>query len=135
MAGDFSLRELEAIPWGDPDLLPHQVDSSHHFGDRMFHLEPGVDLVEREPSVVQEEFHRAGISIPETTESPHRRVNQAGTKASVHRGRRGLLDQLLMAALDATLPLNESHPGPRIEQDLHLDVPGPAEGFLLEQIA
>src|SRR5437867_10689506 len=100
----------------------------------MFYLEPGVDLVEREAAVVQQELDRAGITIPEAAQSPYRGVNQTGTQASSHRGRRRLLDQLLMTTLDAALPFDEPHAIPRIEQDLHLHVTGPPQVCLHEQI-
>src|SRR5207249_964903 len=101
----------------------------------MFHLEPGVDLVEREAAVVQQKLDRAGIPILEAAQSPHRGVNQTGTEASSHRGRRRLLDELLMTTLDAALPFDEPHPAPRVEQDLDLHVAGPPQVLLDEQIA
>src|SRR5712691_2318995 len=134
VAGQFILRDLEAIPRGDPDLLPHQVHPGHRFRNRMLDLEPGVHLVERVAAVVQQELDRARIAIPEAAQSPHRGVDQAGTEASSHRGRRGLLDELLVPALDAALPLDEPDALPGIEQDLHLHVPGPTEVLLHEKI-
>src|SRR5207245_3625712 len=119
----------KAIPRGDPDLLPHQVHAGHHFRDRMLDLEPGVHLVERETAVVEQELDRARIAITEATQSPHRSIDQAGTKASSHRRRWGLLDELLMTALDAALPLDEPDAVSRIEQDLHLHVAGSQEVF------
>src|SRR5436309_7355306 len=112
MAGEFRLGDLEAIPRRDPDLLSHQVHPGHHFRDWILHLEPGVDLVEREAAVVQQELDRAGIAIPKAAESPHRGVDQAGTEASSHGGRGRLLDELLMTTLDAALPLDEPYAAP-----------------------
>jgi len=67
--------------------------------------------------------------------SPRTAVSiRAGTQAPSHRRRWGLLDELLMTALDAALPLDEPHAAPRIKQDLHLHVPGPTEVFLHEKI-
>src|SRR2546422_940929 len=99
VAGQFILRDLEAIPPRDPRLFPHPVPPRHPFPDRMLDLEPGGHLLVRVAGVLQPGHHPARPSIPEAAQSPHRGVDQAGTEASSHRGRRGLLDELLVPAL------------------------------------
>src|SRR5437867_2869123 len=134
MAGEFGLGDLEAGPRGNPYLLPHEVHARDHLRDRVLDLEPCVDLVEGEAAVVEQELDRACVAIPEGAQRPDRRVDQKGTEASSHRRRGCLLDELLMASLNAAFPLDEPHAVPRVEQHLHLDMPGPKEVFLQEQV-
>src|SRR5437867_11324051 len=101
MAGEFRLGDREAVPPPEPDLLSHQAHPAHPLPDWMLHLEPGVDLVEREAAVVQQELDRTGIAIPVAAQPPPRGSGLTGTEASSPRGRRRALGELLMSTLDA----------------------------------
>ncbi len=52
----------------DFELSPHQIQSGGAFGDRMFHLQPGIHLQEEELAhLVGEEFHRPGTGVADRT--------------------------------------------------------------------
>ncbi len=47
----LALADAQRQARGHPQLLAHEVESGTPFGDRMFHLEPGVHFQEIEPAV------------------------------------------------------------------------------------
>src|SRR6266705_1080318 len=114
--------------------MSDQVHPRDHLGDRVLDLETGVDLVEGEAAVGQEELDRAGVEVADRAEPADRGIDQAGAEAPVDGGRRSLLDELLMTALDAAFPFDESDGIARIEQDLYLYVPRPSEVFFEEEV-
>ena len=113
-------------PLGDQQLEADQVEAGHRFGDRVLDLQPGVHLEEVGIAVpVHHELDGAGVDVPTasaaaTAASTSRRPQRGGH----HRGRR-LLDDLLVPALDAALPLEQRHRVPvGVGQHLDLDVAG-----------
>ena len=96
-------------PRGDPNLPLHQIEARHHLGDRVLDLEPRVHLEEVERSVrVEQELDRAGVGVADRARPP-RRPQSAMPPAQVRidGDRRRFLDDLLMAALDRALALDE----------------------------
>ena len=114
-------------PVGDEQLQPHEVEAGDQLGHRVLDLEPGVHLEEGEAPVGQdEELDGAGVHVADGARprSPRRRPARP-RRSGVTTGRRGLLDDLLVAALDRALALEEVHDGAvGVAEDLHLDVAG-----------
>ena len=73
---DVSLAKREWLSGGDHDLLFDQIDARDHFGDRVFDLNPGVDLDEVEIVVrIDQELTGSGIHVA-------RRLSPSRTAAS-----------------------------------------------------
>ncbi len=106
---DVGLAVAQRLARGDAQLLAHQVEAGDLLGHRVLHLQAGVDLQEEELAgvVVEQQLHRARRDIADRLGQPHRGVSHGRSQAVVHRGRRRLLDDLLVAALDGALPLAE----------------------------
>ena len=119
------VAEGERRALGDPDLLCDQVEAGHHLGHGMLDLEPGVHLEEVELAVLEDELHGAGVEVADLLCDPARGLREARAQPGVESGRRRLLQQLLVTALDRALALaEESHAPVRVGHDLRLDVPG-----------
>src|SRR5690554_802236 len=59
-----NLRDRRRLPCRDADLFSDEIDSEHHLGDRMFDLDAGIHLHEREIAVfIHEELERPGRDI------------------------------------------------------------------------
>jgi hypothetical protein len=93
----------------------------------VFHLQTRVHLEEVEPRIVaislEQELDRPRVAV--TRGACHRdgRLAHPGPQSRGHRGRRALLDDLLVAALQRALPLEHvDHVAMRIAEHLHLDV-------------
>ena len=77
------------------------------------------------PLPVHQKLHRAGPPVPRLFGHRHGGGAHLGALFRGQQGGGGLLHQLLVAALDRALPLEEVHRvAERIGQDLKLDVPG-----------
>ena len=102
----------------------HEVDPGHHLGDRMLDLQPRVHLQEVEPAlVVQQEFERARVGVADGAAQGDRGVRQRLPDRRGHRGRRRLLDHLLVPPLDRAFALDErDHRAVLVAQHLDLDV-------------
>ena len=103
----------------------------------MLDLEAGVHLDEVEGAgVLDQELHRAGARIADGAREPdggftHLRAQRAGQAGG---GR--LLDDLLVAALDRAVPVQQvQHRAMRIGQHLHLDMARPGDIALQQQRA
>ena len=126
------VAEGERPALGDPDLLGHQVQAGHHLGHRVLDLEPRVDLEKVELAArIEDELDRAGAAVARLLRDPAGRGREALAQRGGEGGRRGLLEQLLMAALDRALALAQAdHPPRGVGQDLGLDVPRPLDQLL-----
>ncbi len=88
----------------------HQVHTSNHFGDRMLHLDSRVHLDEINGSIfVHQEFHRARAAVTHLFERRRYASPELGALLIVQRRRWRFLDQFLVPALDAALPLAQVH--------------------------
>ena len=117
-------RKRDAV--GHEELEPHEVEAGDELGDGVLDLEPGVDLQEGEAPVGEdEELDGAGVHVADGARRRHRGGAQLGAPLGSDDRRRALLDDLLVAALDRALALEEVHHGAvGVAEDLHLDVPG-----------
>ncbi len=118
------LGERQLLAVGDADHLLDQVQPGHHLGHRMLDLEPRVHLEKIEVAVlVDDELDRARGAVIDrrgerTCLRPHRRAG-----LGIQEWRRRLLDHLLVAALNRTLPLAEvDHVAIGVGEDLDLDM-------------
>ena len=121
---DLLLREREPLAGGQADLLRDEVEAGQHLGDRVLDLDPAVDLDEVEvPILVEQELERAGALVAGGHHRADGQVAQPLASRVVHRGRRRLLDDLLVATLDAAVPLAQVHAvAVLVDQHLDLDV-------------
>jgi hypothetical protein len=87
-------------------------------------LQPGVHLQEVEALVLADhELHRAGALVLDRLGQRHGLFAHRLARGLADEGRRRLLDDLLVAALDRALPLVQvDHIAVRIAQHLDLDV-------------
>ena len=123
----------------DPELPLHEVGTGDHLGDRVLDLETRVHLHEPEPVLAQsvrgvgDELGGARAAVSDGPGRPdrgraHRRAHRPG-----HARRRGLLDDLLVTALQGAVPLEEVHRvSMRVGEDLDLDVARPFDAALDE---
>ena len=114
----------QLLAGGDPDLLADDVDPGDELGHRMLDLEPAVDLDEVEGAVrSDEELERSRVPVADRLACLRDRRLHRLARRVVERGGRGLLDELLVAALDRALTLAEGqHPSGGVAQHLDLDV-------------
>ena len=110
------------------DLLGDEVDASHHFGDWVLDLQPGVHLEEEELAVRIEELHSPGVVVADRPGDGDRRLTHRATGRVGQQRRGALLDELLVAALGGAVALTDPHHVPvRVTDDLHLDVSRPGQ--------
>ena len=108
------------------ELLRDDVEAGHQLRDAVLDLEPGVDLEEPGRAVRPAE-ELGGGRVLETGggRDPDRAVVQIAPLVGRQAGRRRLLDQLLVAALERAVPLPDRDDAARcVAQQLDLDVAG-----------
>src|SRR5690606_10391681 len=121
---DLILGPRELAPARNPDLLLDDVDVGDKLRDRVLNLEPRVHLKEVEVAVlIHEELNRARVDVVHRLGCRHRYPAHPLAQVGIHDGRRGLLQQLLVPALDGTLALAQvDHIAVAVREDLHFDV-------------
>ncbi|GFM98664.1 hypothetical protein Sfulv_34750 [Streptomyces fulvorobeus] len=114
-----------------------QVEPVHGFRHGVFDLEAGVHLQEvRMASGRYEELDGARPQIADSPRGGGGGFVQPGPERVVESGRGGLLDHLLVAALERAVPGAEHPHGPvAVGHDLDLDVPAPFDVRLGEDLA
>ena len=128
----------QALPRRDPHLGLDQVDVGDLLGHRVLDLDPRVHLDEdvlARPFAfgLHQELDGAGTRVVDRLGELHRIGAQRGPQFLGDVRRRGDLDDLLMPPLDRAVPLVQVQRGTlRVGQDLHLDVPRPADRLLDE---
>ncbi len=117
------LREVEFLAGGDAQLPLHHVETCHFLGDGVFDLNARVDLHEVELAVLDEELHGAGVGVVGGADTAAGSLADALAQVVGERRRRGLLDDLLVAALERTVALAEvADVAVLVGENLHLDV-------------
>src|SRR5690606_2941647 len=107
------LRETQRLPRRNPQLLLDQVegvprDRERQLGDRMLDLQPSVHLHEEElvrPLRRDEKLDGADARVVGTAGDLARRLTHPLAQRSVDEGRRRLLYDLLVSALQRALAL------------------------------
>ena len=126
VAGDRGLADLgrQRLALGDAQLELDQVQAGDFLGDRVLDLQPGVHLQEVErPVAVQDELDGARAGVAGRPAGGDRCLGERGAKLAVDGRGRGLLHDLLVAALDGALALEQvDHVAVGVAEDLHLDV-------------
>ena len=128
---ELGLGERHLLAGGDADLLLHQVDVEDRLGHRVLDLQPGVHLDEEELAVLVEELDGAGAGVVDLRHRVGADAADPHPGARVDGGGGGLLENLLVAALQRAVALAEvDSAAPAVAEDLHLDVPRLAEVLL-----
>ena len=130
LTGQSDLGVLQCKPLGDQNLMVNQIDTGHLLRHRVLDLDPGVDLDEIElvRILIQQEFHRSRVVVPDGPAQSHRRI--ADLPSQVRRQIEGWrhLHYLLMPPLKGAIPLMEMDEiALPVAQDLHLQMPGPGD--------
>src|SRR5699024_3972665 len=118
----------QVLALGDPDLPFHQVHAGDALGDRVLDLQAGIHLQEHRgmrPLLVDgdEELHGARTDVTDGLGHAAGRFVQALPQVVGQARCRGLLHDLLVAALDGTVAFaDRPHHAVSVGQDLHLDV-------------
>ena len=121
---DILLRDRERLAGRDEHLLAHDVDAGDGLRDRVLDLDAGVHLEEEVLAVPGEKpFDRSGRAVRHRTCGLDRERADVRTELRSDGGRRRLLDELLMAALDGAVALAEMDDvAVAVREDLHLHV-------------
>ena len=138
--GHVVLGDRQRLAGGHPQLEFDEVDPGDRLGHGVFDLEPGVHLQEVDlvgPAVLtDEELDGAGPVVADAGGERDGALAEDGAGLGVDAGRRGLLDDLLVATLDRALPLAQvDHVAVGVADDLHLDVASPFDVGLDEHRA
>ena len=117
------------------NLRPHEVDTGHHFRDRVLHLNARVHLDEV-PLLgihVVQELHRTGVVVPNVLGQLHGRGAQLAAHRFIQRHTGGNFHHLLVAALHRAIALVQmQNVAVLVTQNLHFDVLGARHVFLEE---
>ncbi|MNI35226.1 hypothetical protein D3C73_892430 [compost metagenome] len=118
---------------GNANLLADNVDAGDFFGDGVFHLHPGVHLHEVHLALGEQELHGAGVLVAHGLGCTHRQVADVGALFRGQLRARGDLDQLLVAALDRAVTLEQVHHiAEAVAKDLRFDMLGIDDAFFQE---
>ncbi len=115
----------------DAQLAGDQVDVGDLLGDGVLDLDPRIHLDEDVmTALVEQELHSAGVAVPDVAgEGDRVGADLVAQLLGQVRSRREL-DDLLVTALHAAVPLVEmNHVAVRVGQDLHFDVTGIEHGL------
>ena len=126
-AGIGQRVEERGVTLRQADHPPHQVHPGDLLGDRMLDLQAGVHLEERRLLAVHvvDELDGARGAVPHGPGECARRGLHPLPHLRRQPGRRGLLQHLLVPALQRAVPVAEAHdPSRPVAEDLHLQVPG-----------
>ena len=124
---DRLLRPRERPAGGDLDLRDHEILAGALLADGVLDLQAAVELHEAQHAAggiwIQEQLHRAGTDVADSCSRACGRSAGGGAQIVIDRGRRALLDQLLMVALHGAVALAEVHGvAVLVGEDLDLDV-------------
>src|SRR5690606_148609 len=106
---DVVLREPQLLAGGDADLRLHDVDAGDHLGDRVLDLHAGVHLDEVELAILVQELEGAGAAVADAAAGVRAALADLGDQLAWNAGGRGLLDDLLVAALHRAVALAQVH--------------------------
>ena len=116
---------MQILTGRNPNLGLNNVNSRNQLGDRVFNLNPGIDLNEVELVRGFQKFNRGSVLVVDALHQFNRHVAdfRPPFRAQDHTG--GKFNYLLMTALNGAVPFKEVHDVPVFIGDhLHLDVFG-----------
>src|SRR5919201_610618 len=126
MSVQVTLCYLQWFGRGDAQLRLHEVDAGDELRDRVLDLDARVQLEEVEVAAGEHELRGAGARETDRPREADRRVTHPCAQIRVDRGRRRLLEDLLVAALDRALALAErDHVPVHVAEELDLHVARP----------
>ena len=124
VARDCRLVQRQPLAGRDTQLPFDEVESGDHFGDRMLDLQARIHLEEIELGAIEQELDRAGAAITDCLGRRHRRGAHRGARRVVQAGRRGFLNDFLVAPLQRAVALVQVHGvAVRVGENLDLDMP------------
>ena len=137
MAAQFRILGLEVAALGHVEHHLHQVDPGNLLGDRVLHLQTGVDLEEADgPVQADEELAGSGTDISGLLEDGSGGLVETGQLLVTEERRRGLLDELLVTTLQgAVTGRDDLHGAVLVGDALGLDVTRLVEVALHETLA
>ena len=123
-------RGRGARRWAIRSCHSHEVEPGHGLGDRMLDLDPPVQLEEEEVAPLDDELGRSGADVADRLGEARPRHRSAARAAPGRgRGRRRLLEHLLVATLHRAVALAErEHGAVGVGEELDLDVARAARG-------
>ena len=121
---DAVLRARETRAGGDADLPLHDVQTRHHLGDAVLHLQARVHLHKVEiVIVIKQKFHGTGVDVVYRLCRLDRCHHHPLARFFVQRRTRTLLDHLLVLALHAAFALAETDDVVVfVAEELHFDM-------------
>ncbi len=129
--GKLVLPLRQGLTGGDAELPFDEIEAGDRLRHGMLDLEARVHLHEMEAVLPQsfrnvgDELDGAGAAIADGGGGAHGGSAHRGAHLGRHAGGRGLLDHLLVPALERAVALEEMHDvAVRIAEDLHLDMAG-----------
>ena len=117
---DVFLLDRQRVARGDAEHLLDDVDAGDHLGHRMLHLHAGVHLDEVEATVFVEELEGAGAAVADVDAGLDAARQDFFAGLLVDLGRRRLLNDLLVTALQRAVAVIEVH-GVALAIGEHLD--------------
>ena len=127
------LLEGDRLAGCDPHLLGHEIDAEDFLGDRMLDLDACVHLDEEPAPAVEivDEFDGAGAFVFDVADERVAASAICARTRGVQHRRRRLLDQLLVAALDAAIALPQmDRVAVAVAKHLNFDVAHPGKETL-----
>jgi hypothetical protein len=127
LGGHAGFGRADRLAFQDVDLRLDDVDAGHLLGDGVLDLDARIDLDEVELAGVgiHQELDRAGADIVGGMGDLQGVVGKLGALGGVEIGGGRALDDLLVAALDGAVALEEMDGiAMRVAQHLHLDMAG-----------
>src|SRR6266508_3282378 len=120
------LADARRLARRDQHLLTHEVDARDQLGDGVLHLDARVHLQEPVVAIpVEEALDGACAPVAHRPRAVHGDATDALAEIQGDRGRRCLLDDLLVATLDRAVALAQVDEVPvPVSEHLHLDVAG-----------
>ena len=120
---DIGLGVGERRAAGDLDLLDDEIEAGNHLGDRMLDLDAGIHLDEIELAILVEELDGAGAGIAQLAHGGGADFADPVALVLIERRGGGLLQNLLMAALQGAVALADMHGvSPPVAENLDLDM-------------
>ena len=129
---DIFLPDMQRLVVGDTDLLLHQVESQHLFGDRMSHLQAGIHFKKIKMTVfIDQEFDCPGTGVVDSPGGRYGLFAHLAAQFRRDKRRRAFLHDLLVTALHGAFAFAEMNHVPMIiAQYLKFDMVRPFHELL-----